>query len=58
MNFGGFLFFNAICDAINSVAKNSKSPRRGTAAYTRAAIGSIVAIILWIVVIALFIATL
>lgn len=57
MNFGGFLFFNAICDAVSGVAKKSECPRRGTAAYNRAAVGSIVAIILWIVVIVLFIVT-
>lgn len=57
MNFGGFLFFNAICEAVSDVAKKSKYPRRGTAAYNRAAVGSIVAIILWVVVIILFIIT-
>lgn len=58
MNLGGFLFFNAFCDAINGVAKKSKCPRRGTPAYNRAAIGSIIAIILWVVTIVLFITTL
>lgn len=57
MNFGGFLFFNAICDAVSDVAKKSKCPRRGTAAYNRAEVGSIIAIILWIVIIILFIVT-
>ncbi len=58
MNLGGFLLFNAFCDAVHGIANKSKCPRRGTPAYNRAVIGTLVAIILWIIVIALFITTL
>lgn len=55
MSVGGFLFFNAICDAVRNIGKDSEVPPKGTKAYKRAVIGSICAIVLWIVAIALFI---
>lgn len=51
MNIGGFLFFNTVCDFFNGIAKTSKCPPKGTPSYRRAAIGSIIAIILWIITI-------
>lgn len=57
MDWGGFLLFNALCDAISGVGEHSKCPRRGTKEYKRAAIGSVVVIILGIVaIIAFFVA--
>lgn len=54
MNWGGFFFFNALCDAFNSIGEHSQCPRRGTPEYKRAAIGSVVTVVLGIIAIVVF----
>jgi len=49
MNFGGFLLFNALCDVVNNVGKNSNVPPRGTKAYRNAVIGGTCAAVLIII---------